>query len=156
MKRTGEIRYTCAMNMISGDKGRERLGFRGPLRGLKPGRQDLNLRSLGPARPTVDCHTVAGRGTGSPPVDLLGVGSAAGSHTEPPIAPGTTPFGAPVARLRRGVEDWIGPTEVAARLKVNRATVYALVKSGQLRHRRVGLQIRVPLSALEEFLAGSQ
>ncbi len=33
--------------------------------------------------------------------------------------------------------------------------VYALVKSGQLRHRRVGLQIRVPLSAIEEFLSGS-
>lgn len=68
----------------------------------------------------------------------------------------TGTFGAPVARLGRGVEDWIGPAEVAARLKVNRATVYALVRSGQLRHRRVGLQIRVPLSALEEFLAGSR
>jgi excisionase family DNA binding protein len=73
-----------------------------------------------------------------------------------PIAPGTTPFGAPVARLGRGAEDWFGPAEVAARLKVSRATVYALVKSGQLRHRRVGLQIRVPLSAVHEFLAGSR
>jgi excisionase family DNA binding protein len=53
---------------------------------------------------------------------------------------------------RRGVDR--PPSEVAARLKVNRATVYALVKSGQLRHRRVGLQIRVPLSALDEFLSG--
>ncbi|MFL5408976.1 MAG: helix-turn-helix domain-containing protein [Myxococcales bacterium] len=43
---------------------------------------------------------------------------------------------------------------MAARLKVSRATVYALVKSGQLRHRRVGLQIRVPLSALADFLGG--
>ena len=56
----------------------------------------------------------------------------------------------------RDVEDWIGPAEVADRLKVSRATVYALVKSGQLRHRRVGLQIRVPLSALVEFLSGSR
>jgi excisionase family DNA binding protein len=39
---------------------------------------------------------------------------------------------------------------------VSRATVYALVKSGELRHRRVGLQIRVPLSALEEFVSGSR
>jgi excisionase family DNA binding protein len=60
-----------------------------------------------------------------------------------------------VARPGKGVEDWIGPAEVAARLKVSRATVYALVKSGQLRHRRVGLQIRVPLTALENFLARS-
>jgi excisionase family DNA binding protein len=65
-------------------------------------------------------------------------------------------FGAPVARVGRGIEDWIGPSEVAARLKVSRATVYALVKSGALRHRRVGLQIRVPLSALDAFLAGSR
>jgi excisionase family DNA binding protein len=65
------------------------------------------------------------------------------------------PFGAPVARLGRGAEAWFGPAEVAARLNVSRATVYALVKSGELRHRRVGLQIRVPLAALEAFLAGS-
>jgi excisionase family DNA binding protein len=61
-----------------------------------------------------------------------------------------------VARLGGGVEAWIGPSEVAARLKVSRATVNALVKSGELHHRRVGLQIRVPVSALEAFLAGSQ
>lgn len=79
-----------------------------------------------------------------------------GSHTEAPIAPEATPFGAPVARLGGGVGDWLGPSEVAARLKVSRATVYALVKSGQLRHRRVGLQIRVPTSALEDFLTRSQ
>jgi excisionase family DNA binding protein len=93
--------------------------------------------------------------TGSHAVDLVGGGSDGGSHTEAPSAQEATPFGAPVARLARGVEDWIAPAEVAVRLKVSRATVYALVKSGQLRHRRVGLQIRVPLSALEEFLSGS-
>jgi len=59
-----------------------------------------------------------------------------------------------VARLGRGVEDWTNPAEVATRLKVSRATAYALVKSGQLRHRRVGLQIRVPLSALADLLGG--
>jgi len=60
-----------------------------------------------------------------------------------------------VARPGRDAEGWIAPAEVAARLKVSRATVYALVKSGQLQHRRVGLQIRVPLSALESFLSAS-
>jgi excisionase family DNA binding protein len=45
---------------------------------------------------------------------------------------------------------------VAAQLEVSRATVYKLVKSGHLRHRRVGLQIRVPLSALDEFLAATR
>lgn len=60
-----------------------------------------------------------------------------------------------MARLGRGAEAWIGPAEVAARLNISRATVYAVVKSGQLAHKRVGLQIRIPVSALEEFLAGS-
>jgi excisionase family DNA binding protein len=64
------------------------------------------------------------------------------------------PFGAPVARPGGDTEDWIVPAEVATRLKVSRATVYALVKAGQLRHRRVGLQIRVPLAALADLLGG--
>jgi excisionase family DNA binding protein len=114
--------------------------------------QDLNLRPLGPERPPGDSHAVSGGGTASLLVDLTGTRPDAGSHTEAPIAPETTPFGAPVARPGRGVEDWIGPAEAAARLKVSRATVYAAVKSGQLRHRRVGLQIRIPVSALSDFL----
>jgi excisionase family DNA binding protein len=114
----------------------------------------LNLRPLGPERPPVDSHAVSERGTGSHTVNLVGSGPTGGSHTEAPIAPETTPYGAPVARLGRDTEDWIGPTEVAARLKASRATVYALVTSGQLRHWRAGLQIRVPLSALSDFLRG--
>ena len=115
----------------------------------------MNLRPLGPERPPVDSHGVARGTTGSHPVDLVGGAPAAGSHPEAPIAFETTPFGAPVARLGRGVEAWIGPAEVAARLNVSRATVYGLVKSGALRHRRIGLQIRVPLTALEAFLHAS-
>jgi excisionase family DNA binding protein len=86
---------------------------------------------------------VSGRETASHAVDLAGGGAAGGSHGEAPIARGTTPFGAPVT-LGRGIREWIGPAEVAARLKVSRATVYALVKSGELRHRRVGLHIAHP------------
>lgn len=98
---------------------------------------------------------MAGGGSQSHPVDLVGSTANLESHTEAPIPPEATPFGAPVARPGRDLEDWIEPTEVAARLKVSRATVYALVKSGRLRHRRVGLQIRVPLSALAAFLDAS-
>jgi excisionase family DNA binding protein len=65
-------------------------------------------------------------------------------------------FGAPLARLATRAEEWIGPAEVAARLKVSRVTVYALVKSGQLRYRRVGLHIAILVSALDDFLAGSR
>jgi excisionase family DNA binding protein len=123
---------------------------------LESGRQDLNLRPLGPERPPADSHALSGGTTARHPVDLVGGAEEAGSHPEAPIAYEATPFGAPVARLGRSVEDWIDPADVATRLKVGRATVYALVKSGQLHHRRVGLQIRVPLSALEEFLSASR
>ena len=85
-------------------------------------------------------------------MDSPGHASVPGSHTEVPIAYGTTPFGAPVAQPGRGAEPWISPAEVADRLKVSRATVYALVRSGALAHRRVGLQIRIPEMALDAFL----
>lgn len=91
-----------------------------------------NLRPFGPERPRVDCDAVAGRATESYPVDLTGPRCEAGSHTEAPIAPDARPFGAPVAPLGRGLEAWIGSAEVADRLKVSRATVYAPVKPGQL------------------------
>lgn len=87
-----------------------------------------------------------------PLIDLVGIDPDVGSHTEAQNAPVTTPFGASVARPGWGAEDWIEPAEVAARMKVSRATVYALVKAGQLRHRRVGLQIRVQVSSLADFL----
>lgn len=88
----------------------------------------------------------------SHPVESIGDAPGAGSHTEAPIAYGATPFGAPVARPGRGVDPWMSPTQVAERLKVSRATVYGLVRSGALPHRRVGLQIRIPEAALEAFL----
>jgi excisionase family DNA binding protein len=59
-----------------------------------------------------------------------------------------------VARVGRGAEAWIGPAELAARLNVSRATVYALVKSGQLRHKRVGLQIRIALRTWSASFGG--
>lgn len=44
--------------------------------------------------------------------------------------------------------------EVAAFLRVDKAAVYDLVKTGALRHVRIGRLIRVPESALAEFMAG--
>jgi excisionase family DNA binding protein len=49
--------------------------------------------------------------------------------------------------------------EVAARLSVSQATVYALVASGRLRHCRVGLgrgAIRVTEEQLEEYIRSSE
>lgn len=45
--------------------------------------------------------------------------------------------------------------EVAQHLDCDRDTVYRLIRAGQLRSIRVGRLIRVPESALSEFIAGS-
>lgn len=44
--------------------------------------------------------------------------------------------------------------EVAAYLRVDKAAVYEMIRDGALRHVRIGRLIRVPQSALDEFLAG--
>lgn len=44
--------------------------------------------------------------------------------------------------------------DIAKKLGVSRNTAYALVRSGALRSIRVGRQIRVPHSALEDYLNG--
>ncbi|HET9552665.1 MAG TPA: helix-turn-helix domain-containing protein [Anaeromyxobacteraceae bacterium] len=63
-----------------------------------------------------------------------------------PDPPDATPFGALV------VQDFQGPLltvrEVAARLRVSRATVYRLVKRGTLPVVRVSNAIRVPTDAM--------
>lgn len=43
---------------------------------------------------------------------------------------------------------------VAEHLGVSRAMVYDLIKTGELRALRIGRLIRIPASALDEFLAG--
>ena len=86
------------------------------------------------------------------PTDTTGVAAASGSHPEPQIEYGTTPFGAPVARPSRVQPAWLTPVEVAAHLKVSRATVYFLLKSGALPHRRIGLSIRIAHADFEAYL----
>jgi excisionase family DNA binding protein len=44
------------------------------------------------------------------------------------------------------------PSEVAMRLRVDRTTVYRLLKAGKLRGVRVGRRVQVKLSSLEAFL----
>ncbi len=63
-----------------------------------------------------------------------------------------TPFGAPVAQPSDGV--FLTPADVAARLQVSRATVYALIVRGELAARRVGLALRIRLDELDAFLMG--
>lgn len=58
----------------------------------------------------------------------------------------TDPNGVPLALTVR---------ELARMLGVSKNTAYDLVRSGQLRSIRVGRQIRVPRSAMEDYLNGS-
>jgi excisionase family DNA binding protein len=56
-----------------------------------------------------------------------------------------------VARPSEGV--FLTPAEVAARLRVSRATAYALIERGDLVARRVGgLALRICISDLEAYL----
>lgn len=44
------------------------------------------------------------------------------------------------------------PEAIADALRVGRATVYRLIRSGELKAVKVGRQYRVPRSALDEYL----
>ncbi len=55
---------------------------------------------------------------------------------------------------RRQEPDVYRAEEVAERLQVSKNHVYELIKSGQLRHVRLGAAIRVPRGAVEELLEG--
>lgn len=47
------------------------------------------------------------------------------------------------------------PEETGPMLGIGRCGVYALIRSGELRHIKVGRKILIPLSAIDEFLNGS-
>jgi len=53
---------------------------------------------------------------------------------------------------RPGRDEYLTPAEVAARLKVSRATVYALIENGALPACRVGLALRVSVVEMARFL----
>jgi excisionase family DNA binding protein len=92
-----------------------------------------------------------------------GVGSArvgARGRVQPlhGIAPLSSPFAAPVLQGSdthstgpRAVERLLRVGEVAERLRVSTATVYALCKRGELAHARVANSIRVSERALAAF-----
>ena len=48
------------------------------------------------------------------------------------------------------------PAEVALLIGLGKQSVYALIRSGQIRNIRVGRKILIPTSAIAEFLAGRQ
>ena len=105
---------------------------------------------VAPQGPSPFFHGEAQRGTARHPAETTDVSGSGRTHTVPPDAYGTTPFGAPVARPSGSI--FLTPTEVAARLKVSRATIYALIERGDLAASRVGLALRIAIVELEAFL----
>jgi len=79
-------------------------------------------------------------------------GGVQGFHA---VVPDTTPF---VPSLSPGAEGarLLTVREVAARLAVSTATVYALCERGQLRHVRISHAIRVESTEVEGFIERQQ
>lgn len=62
-----------------------------------------------------------------------------------------------ISEIRRSApEPVLKPAEVARHLGCTPETVYALVKSGDLRAVHVGRMLRIPESSLREFIASAQ
>ncbi len=113
------------------------------------GRQDLNLRPLGPESSQGASDGFAqGPSPSHPPETTEG-----GAPRPPPpvdrISTETTKRGAPVVR------NFLKVREVATALSVCRATVYRLLDEGRLERYWVGTSIRVPAESLAAYLQAS-
>ncbi len=102
----------------------------------------MNLRPLGPEDPQGAPHRVAPGGTAWHPLDNTKRVESGDSHTVAPIPPDGTPFGALV--VQESANAFMTVREVAAQLRVSRATIYRLVRSGTLQSVRVSNAIRIP------------
>jgi len=111
------------------------------------GRQDLNLRPLGPEGPQADPHGVVPGHLASHPVDISGVDGDATSHSVAPFPPDATQVGALAVQAVSGPLLTIG--EVATRHRVYRATIHRLAGTDVLQVVRISNSIRVPAEALE-------
>ena len=116
------------------------------------GRQDLNLRPLGPEGQDEPDAGVASGGTEWQAAEFSPGDDDAPVHRVAPSAPGVSQFGAPVVRAEARL---LTVTEIAVRLGVCRATVYRLCDEGKLTHIRISGAIRVDDLDLEAFI-GSQ
>ena len=107
---------------------------------------------------------IAPESTQAQTVDFTAQRTAAGSHTDTQIAPKRAATTAKSLRNSRTVSgsserplqaerEWLTPAEVALKLQVSRATVYALIARGELRATRVGLSLRIHAGPLAAFLS---
>jgi len=95
----------------------------------------------------------------SQPFENTEGGSAAAVHPLAPDSTLTTPHGAPVVRKFEGpgsTSRLLTVRDVAERLAVCTATVYALCERREIRHLRISNAIRVHPDDLEVFIAGKR
>jgi excisionase family DNA binding protein len=117
------------------------------------GRQDLNLRPLGPEGARAFVYDVPAHITDSHPFDRFKAVSAVPVDSLAPAGTTAISRGEPLVNAPVAVERLLTAAEAAVRLRVCRATVYALCERGELPHVRVSNAIRVAPADLEAFIA---
>lgn len=123
------------------------------------GRQDLNLRPLGPEGASGISDGVAEGVRAAHHVELIqGArprGPLSATQSQPNLAGFARPVLPPAPRLVSGgnFKPLLTVGEVARLLNVSRATVYALCERGELEHVRLSNAIRVAPAALEALVA---
>ena len=124
-------------------------------RGLdKSGRQDLNLRPLGPESDSVGSDGVAPGGTEAQALDIAGIVEPADPSNGIDSTPDQRPFVPPVSpRNVELPEHLLTVREVAEHLRVCPATIYKLCDAGELVHVRISNAIRVAPPDLAHFMA---
>lgn len=125
------------------------------------GRQDLNLRPLGPeSAPVAFAPTYAHQHQVLNRPDSFGSFSSpfrTGSQPNHPFSEILSPF-CPLtsAQLKRAKKGLLSMTAVANLLGVCRATAYRLVESGSLPHVRIRNAIRVDARDLQRWMEASK
>ncbi len=117
------------------------------------GRQDLNLRPLGPEGASAFVDAGSPLVTVSHALDVAGVSPAAPPDRLAPVGTATIPRGELLVNAPVVLERLLTTVEVANHLGVCRATVYALCERGELPCVRVSNAIRIAPADLAEFIA---
>jgi excisionase family DNA binding protein len=121
-----------------------------------PGRQDSNLRPLGPELPEGAMSPVH---TGLDEVTNLRDSSGSGesvastdSQRDAENARRLSPLSPPLSGFVSGRKQWLSVDQVAVLLEVSRATVYRLVQDRRLGHVRISNAVKVHVEQLRAFV----
>ncbi len=120
----------------------------------KSGRQDLNLRPLGPESDSARSDGLVSGGTEAQALDIIGIVDRADPPNGMDATPEERPFVPPVSpRWVELPEHLLTVREVAEHLRVCPATIYKLCAAGELVHVRISNAIRVAPADLAHFMA---